>query len=178
MTLSHTAMRPPPMALPPSGEQPRPAPVPPALAHARTGMHRHGMIALPAEERWVHAARHFAASLLARWDVVPEDQDSVLLIVGELAGNAAQHGRADMIVSLAVEGRAVRIEVADSGATAPSPHPRCTGAPDEHGRGAGIVELLADWTGTLEERDHRRDRAGLRVATAPAEQPQADLALA
>ncbi|TQJ37752.1 anti-sigma regulatory factor (Ser/Thr protein kinase) [Streptomyces sp. SLBN-115] len=178
MTLSHTAMRPPPMALPPSGEQPRPAPVTPALAHARTGMHRHGMIALPAEERWVHTARHFAASLLARWDVVPEDQDSVLLIVGELAGNAAQHGRADMIVSLALEGRAVRIEVADSGATAPSPHPRCTGAPDEHGRGAGIVELLADWTETLEERDHRRDRAGLRVATAPAEQPQADLALA
>ncbi|MFF5859590.1 hypothetical protein ACFY8B_28900 [Streptomyces sp. NPDC012751] len=30
-------------------------------------MHRYGMIALPAEERWVHTARHFAASLLARW---------------------------------------------------------------------------------------------------------------
>ncbi|WP_254667974.1 ATP-binding protein [Streptomyces griseus] len=113
--------------------------------------------------------------MLARWDVVPEDRDSVLLIVGELAGNAAQHGRADMIVSLTFEGRAVHIEVADSGATAPSPHPRCTGAPDEHGRGAGIVELLADWTETLEERDHRRDRAGLRVATAPAEQPRQTL---
>lgn len=137
----------------------------PALAHARTGMHRHGMIALPAEERWVHTARHFAASLLARWDVVPEDQDSVLLIVGELAGNAAQHGRADMIVSLTFEGRAVRIEVADSGATAPSPHLRCTSAHDEHGRGVGIVELLADWTETLEERHRRRDRAGVRVAT-------------
>jgi hypothetical protein len=83
-----------------------------------------------------------------------------------------------MIVSLAFEGRAVRIEVADSGATAPSPYPGCTRAPDEHGRGVGIVDLLADWTETLEERDHRRDRAGLRVATAAAEQPQADLALA
>ncbi|RRR70985.1 ATP-binding protein [Streptomyces sp. RP5T] len=150
----------------------------PALAHARKGVHGHGMIALPAEERWVHAARHFAACLLAGWDVVPEDQDSVLLIVGELAGNAAQHGRADMVVSLAFEGRAVRIEVADSGATAPSPHPRCSGAHDEHGRGVGIVELLTDWTETLEERDHRRDRAGLRVAAASAEQSQAGLALA
>ncbi|WP_225851305.1 hypothetical protein [Streptomyces sp. HPF1205] len=82
-----------------------------------------------------------------------------------------------MIVSLALEGRAVHIEVADYG-VAPSPHPRCTGAPDEHGRGMDIVELLADWTETLEERDHRRDRVGLRVATAPAEQPQADLVLA
>ncbi|OMI33060.1 ATP-binding protein [Streptomyces sparsogenes] len=42
--------------------------------------------------------------------VAPEDQDSVLLVVGELAGNAAQHGRADMIVSLTFEGRAVCIE--------------------------------------------------------------------
>ncbi|MFI0516261.1 ATP-binding protein [Streptomyces sp. WSLK1-5] len=141
-------------------------------------MRQHGMIALPAEERWVRTARLFAASLLARWDVVPEDGDSVLLIVGELVGNAAQHGRADMIVSLAFEGRAVHIEVADYGVTAPSPHPRCTGAPDEHGRGMDIVELLAGWTETLEERDHRRDRADLRVATAPAEQPQADLVLA
>ncbi|MDX3245407.1 ATP-binding protein [Streptomyces sp. ME18-1-4] len=83
-------------------------------------MHRYGVIAVPAEERWVHTARRFAASLLARWDVVPEDQDSVLLIVGELAGNAARHGRAGMIVSLTFEGRAVRVEVAHSGATAPS----------------------------------------------------------
>ncbi|MGO4421365.1 ATP-binding protein [Streptomyces sp. MCAF7] len=73
-------------------------------------MHRHGVIALPAEERWVRTARRFAVSLLARWGVAPEDQDSVLLIVGELAGNAAQHGRADMIVSLTFEGRAVCIE--------------------------------------------------------------------
>lgn len=176
MTLSHTATQPPPMALRVSGEQPRTAPAAPA--HVRTGVHRHGMIALPAEERWVYTARHFAASLLARWDVVPEDQDSVLLIVGELAGNAAQHGRADMIVSLTFESRAVRIEVADSGAPAPSPHPRCTGAGDEHGRGVGIVELLADWTETLEERDRRRDRACLRVATAPAGSSRASLVLA
>ncbi|WP_234482594.1 hypothetical protein [Streptomyces sp. MBT49] len=83
-----------------------------------------------------------------------------------------------MIVSLALEGRAVHIEVAEYGVTAPSPHARCTGASDEHGRGMDILELLADWTETLEERDHRRDRVGLRVATAPAEQPQTDLVLA
>ncbi|CAM5633713.1 non-specific serine/threonine protein kinase OS=Streptomyces aurantiogriseus OX=66870 GN=GCM10010251_22080 PE=3 SV=1 [Streptomyces aurantiogriseus] len=177
MTLSQTATQPPPTAMCVSGEQPRTAPVTTAPAHVRMGMHRHGVIALPAEERWVYTARRFAASLLARWDVVPEDQDSVLLIVGELAGNAAQHGRADMIVSLTFEGRAVRIEVADSGA-ASSPHPRCAGAGDEHGRGVGIVEFLADWTETLEERDRRRDRAGLRVATAPAGSSRADLVLA
>jgi hypothetical protein len=42
----------------------------------------------------------------------------------------------------------------------------------------GIVELLADWTETLEERDRRRDRACLRVATAPAGSSRADLVLA
>ncbi|MGW1053662.1 ATP-binding protein [Streptomyces sp. NPDC001118] len=76
------------------------------------------------EERWVGTARHFAASLPARRDVAPEDQDSVLLIIGELVGNAAQRGRADMIVSLTFEGRAVCIEVADSGASGPSPSPQ------------------------------------------------------
>lgn len=144
----------------------------------RTDMHRHGVIALPAEERWVRTARRFAVSLLARWDVTPEDQDSVLLIVGELAGNAAQHGRADMIVSLTFEGRAVCIEVADSGASASLPHSRRPDAHDEHGRGVGIVEYLADWTETREERDRRTDRAGLRVATLSADAPRAGLALA
>ncbi|MFI7298829.1 ATP-binding protein [Streptomyces sp. NPDC050121] len=141
------------------------SPCGPALARARAGVHRFGVIAVPAEERWVHTARRFAASLPARWDVVPEDQDSVLLIVGELAGNAARHGRAGMIVSLTFEGRAVRVEGAHSGATAPSPRPRCAGADDERGRGVGIVELLADWTETLEERHRRRGRAGVCVAT-------------
>ncbi|MET8566112.1 ATP-binding protein [Streptomyces flaveolus] len=87
----------------------------------------------------VRTARRFAVSLLARWGVAPGDQDSVLLIVGELAGNAAQHGRADMIVSLTFEGRAVCIEVADSGASASVPHSRRPDADDEHGRGVGIV---------------------------------------
>ncbi|MEV5877384.1 ATP-binding protein [Streptomyces sp. NPDC052101] len=178
MTLSETATQLPPAAPPAAGEQPRTASATTAPSCVHADMHRNGVIALPAEERWVCTARHFAASLLARWDVVPEDQDSVLLIVSELAGNAAQHGRADMIVSLTFEGRAVCIEVADSGASAPAPHPRCADPCDEHGRGVDIVELLADWTETLEERDHRRDRAGLRVATASAESPQAGLALA
>ncbi|MEU2421234.1 ATP-binding protein [Streptomyces sp. NPDC007851] len=136
------------------------------------------MIALPAEECWVRTARRFAVSLLARWDVAPEDRDSVLLIVGELAGNAAQHGRPDMIVSLGFEGRAVCIEVADSGASTSVPHSRRPDAHDEHGRGVGIVEYLADWTETREERDRRRDRAGLRVAISPADAPRVGLALA
>ncbi|MFF2518559.1 ATP-binding protein [Streptomyces sp. NPDC058086] len=131
------------------------------------------MIALPAEERWVCTVRHFATALLVRWGVAPEDQDSVLLIVGELAGNAALHGRADMTVSLTFEGRTVCVEVADSGASACSPDPRCADPCDERGRGVGIIELLADWTETLAERDRRWDRAGLRVTTAPAESSQA-----
>ncbi|MFJ3307335.1 ATP-binding protein [Streptomyces sp. NPDC086549] len=178
MTPSQTATQLAPTALCASCEQPPMASAAAAPTCVHAGVYRHGVIAVPAQERWVGTARHFAASLLARWGVVSEDQDSVLLIVGELAGNAAQHGRADMIVSLTFEGQAVCVEVADSGARAPSPHPRCTDGSDEHGRGVGIVELLADWTETLEEPERRRDRAGLRVATAPAESPWAGSVLA
>ncbi|MFJ9818645.1 ATP-binding protein [Streptomyces sp. NPDC101151] len=129
------------------------------------------MIALPAEDRWVRVVRHFATALLIHWGVAEDDRDSILLIVGELAANAAQHGRADMTVSITLVERSVRIEVADRGAgPAPVP-PKRFGSCDEHGRGLDIVECLAEWSETRMGPGGRQALAGFRLASTEAAGP-------
>ncbi|MGW7045753.1 ATP-binding protein [Streptomyces avermitilis] len=129
------------------------------------------MIALPAEGRWVCVARRFVTALLIHWGVAEGDRDSVLLIVGELAANAAQHGRADMTVSLTLEERSVRIEVADCGTSPALVRPERFGSCDEHGRGLDIVECLAEWSETRTGRNGWQARAGFRLASTAAATP-------
>ncbi|MFG3118022.1 ATP-binding protein [Streptomyces sp. NPDC048197] len=122
------------------------------------------MIALPAKERHVRTARRFILTQLTRWGVTEEDRCRIELIVGELAGNSAHHGRAEMTVHLTLTGQDLRIDVLDTGQPPPSrPQPRPR---DECGRGLGIVSHLADWTDTRHLRHGRHARAGLRVALA------------
>lgn len=134
---------------------------------------RRVVITLRAEECQVGAARRFAAAHASHWGLSEQDLDSVVLIIGELTANAAQHGGADMTVSLCLRNRDLCIDVADSGTR---DHPR-PGSPaavddrqdeydveDEHGRGLGIVDQLAHWTDFRAEREGWRCRAGLRVA--------------
>ncbi|MDQ1006224.1 anti-sigma regulatory factor (Ser/Thr protein kinase) [Streptomyces sp. V4I23] len=78
------------------------------------------------------------------------DLESAVLVVDELAANAAQHGRRDMIIRLSLDAGALRISVTDSGGPARSRRPHA-GDPDEHGRGLAIVELL-----TSQIRVHQR----------------------
>ncbi|MET8209128.1 ATP-binding protein [Streptomyces sp. NPDC005373] len=81
---------------------------------------------------------------MAQWNVSADDQGSALLVVVELAADAAQHGGSRTAIRLSLTGRTLSIEVADSGEhTADSPvrHPS---AHDEHGRGLKIVACLAD----------------------------------
>ena len=120
--------------------------------------------ALPAEESWVGEARSFASLLLSHWDVVEEDRFSAALIIGELAGNAAQHGRADMTVTLMLTGRTLSIEVADSGLHVERVCPHSARPSDEHGRGLGIVDHIAEWTEVVQEQGCRRVLAVLRLA--------------
>ncbi|MEV0374878.1 ATP-binding protein [Streptomyces sp. NPDC050636] len=109
------------------------------------------------------ATRHFTADLLRRWGIGEDERDSAVLIVAELAANAAQHGRADMTLLLALDHGMLQITVTDSGR--PVPHRRRADAdPDEHGRGTGIIELLAQWTEVHQSEYGRQVRAGLRVA--------------
>lgn len=103
---------------------------------------RQAVLALPAEVRWVPAARRSVAAVLTQWRFPSTDRESAELVVGELAANAAQHGHHDMTVHLSLHTGVLRISVTDSGAPARPRPPRDSG-PEEHGRGLSIVELLS-----------------------------------
>ncbi|MDH2392675.1 ATP-binding protein [Streptomyces sp. HNM0663] len=125
---------------------------------------RRVVITLPAEDRRVRTVRRFTAAHLSRWGLSEPDRDSVVLVIGELAGNAARHGGTDMTVSLTLTGREICVDVVDTGA---SDCCRAHGdAEDEHGRGLGIVDHLASWAQFGPEGDGWRSRAGLRVTSA------------
>lgn len=133
-------------------------------SRAGKAVRRQAAIALPAQECHVRTARWFATALLLSWQVTEDDQASALLIVSELAGNAAEHGRSEMAVHLALKDRALHIDVADSGEPASSPRARSGDADDEHGRGLSIVEFLADRTETAEDQGGRRVRTTLSIS--------------
>ncbi|GAA2776594.1 hypothetical protein GCM10010521_64100 [Streptomyces rameus] len=123
--------------------------------------YRHeALLTLPAQEAHVSAARHFAADLLETWSVPASERDSAVLIVDELASNAAQYGRERMTVLLVLDHSTLHIVVSDSGMAVEHPHPDI--APDEHGRGTGIVQYLAQSTEVHQSRGGREVRACLR----------------
>ncbi|MFE3019935.1 ATP-binding protein [Streptomyces sp. NPDC059256] len=106
---------------------------------------RHALLALPSQGEWVRTARHFTSDLLRAWRIDEEGRDSAVLIVDELAVNAVQHGHADTTLVMALEDGVLLIAVVDSGAcVAHHPAEEQDGFdPDEHGRGAPIVDALA-----------------------------------
>ncbi|WP_406190695.1 MULTISPECIES: ATP-binding protein [unclassified Streptomyces] len=124
------------------------------------------MMALPAEACRVRTVRHFVAALLRSWGVIESDRDTACLIVSELAGNAAQHGGAEMTVCVSLSAESLCIDVVDTGSASRVPHPHCGDLDEEHGRGLGIVDCLADWIDVVAEPDRWRSRAGLRVSRA------------
>ncbi|WP_354645339.1 ATP-binding protein [Kitasatospora camelliae] len=123
---------------------------------------RLAVLALPAQETNVSIARHFTAGQLEHWGVPEEDRDSAVLIVDELAANAARYGHEDMTLLLALDHDTLHIVVTDSGTAVE--HPENDIAPDEHGRGTGIVEFLAQSTEVHQNTDGREVRADLLCA--------------
>ncbi|MGJ5749385.1 anti-sigma regulatory factor (Ser/Thr protein kinase) [Streptomyces puniciscabiei] len=119
-------------------------------------------LTLPAQEAHVPAARHLAAELLECWHVPESDRDSAVLIVDELAANAAQYGRERMTLLLALDGGTLHIVVSDSGTAVE--RVRHDVAPDEHGRGTGIVDSLAQSTEVHQTCGGREVRACLRCS--------------
>jgi anti-sigma regulatory factor (Ser/Thr protein kinase) len=110
----------------------------------------------------VSAVRHFAADLLETWSVPVSERDSAVLIVDELAANAAQYGRERMTLLLVLDHGTLHIVVSDSGTAVE--HLRPDIAPDEHGRGTGIVRYLAQSTEVHQTRGGREVRACLRCS--------------
>jgi anti-sigma regulatory factor (Ser/Thr protein kinase) len=127
------------------------------------------MLALPAQEAWVGTARSFVSFLVRHWRLSEDERDSAVLIVGELAANAAQHGHCDMVLSLALHADTLHITVTDSGE--PRSAGRLQADPEERGRGIQIVESLATWTVILQGEHGRRVHAGLEVERESAECP-------
>ncbi|WP_405864594.1 MULTISPECIES: ATP-binding protein [unclassified Streptomyces] len=121
------------------------------------------VIALPADASRVRTARRFVTAHLIHWQVAQAEQDRAELIVSELAGNAARHGRTDMTIRISLVDRDLRIDVTDSGSPASSrsllPAPS-----DEAGRGLRLVGLLADWTAIRPHMQGWRACAGLHCS--------------
>ncbi|WP_436850170.1 ATP-binding protein [Streptomyces monashensis] len=108
------------------------------------------------------AARHFTADLLECWSVPESERDSAVLIVDELTANSAQYGRECMTLVLVLDHGALHIVVSDSGSAVE--RGSYDVAPDEHGRGTGIVSYLAQSTEIRQTHSGREVRACLRCS--------------
>lgn len=135
----------------------------PAVAPPSQQLQRHALIALPAREEWVGSARHFASCVVANWRLSADDRDSAVLVVGELAANAARHGYSDMTLQLTLDPGVLRITIDDHGGPGLHPQPPAGHDPDEHGRGMRIVNLLATRVETWQRSGGRRVLACLSV---------------
>ncbi|MET8769566.1 ATP-binding protein [Streptomyces sp. NPDC004658] len=123
--------------------------------------HHEALLTLPAQEAHVCAVRHFTADLLEAWQVPASERDSAILIVDELAANAAQYGRERMTLRLCLDDGTLHIVVTDSGRAVERHRPDI--ASDEHGRGTGIVQYLAQATEAHQTGRGREVRACLRA---------------
>ncbi|KAB1143540.1 ATP-binding protein [Streptomyces luteolifulvus] len=110
-------------------------PAPPCSARAQ--------FTLPAQEALVGRLRAVAADQFTCWRLSGDERDSAVLIVGELAANAARHGCSEMTLCLLLDPGMLRIVVSDHGDPAPGPARSADGDPDEHGRGLDIVRALS-----------------------------------
>ncbi|MBB5932891.1 ATP-binding protein [Streptomyces echinatus] len=120
-------------------------------------------LTLPAQEAHVGAVRHFTADVLEAWQVPASKRDSAILIIDELAANAARYGRERMTLRLVLDDGTLHIVVADSGRAVERHRPDI--APDEHGRGTGIVQYLAQSTEAHQTGSGREVRARLRCSS-------------
>lgn len=109
-------------------------------------------------------ARRFTTTQLLHWCIAETDRDRAELIVSELAGNAARHGQANMIVHLSLGDHELRISVTDTGLSAASARPSSQTPQDEGGRGLQLVALLADWLDIRPQRHGWHAGVGVRIS--------------
>jgi anti-sigma regulatory factor (Ser/Thr protein kinase) len=103
-----------------------------------------GTFAVPVDEGDVAAARAFIRENLASWSVPASIVDDVVLLGSELVTNAIVHGHPPIEMRLRRSEIEITLEVFDAAnfyprRVRPTPY-------EEHGRGLGIVDVLArDW---------------------------------
>lgn len=108
-----------------------------------------GLRAMSAEA--VSEARHEAEKTFANWGVDEDTTSSLLLVVSELVTNAVEHAVAPVTLALVQEDTAVRVAVTDGGPAETDGEWISSCEDDEHGRGSGIVDMLAEDMGRYEE---------------------------
>ncbi|MFE0329678.1 SpoIIE family protein phosphatase [Streptomyces sp. NPDC058960] len=114
-----------------------------------------GMEMLPLRESWtvwrvpeaVRHARRFTRRTLRSWGV-PEEADTVLLVVSELVTNALVHTDGQVRLDLTLSNHRLRVAVADSSPRTPV-KPTSIGWEATGGRGILLVEAMSDTWGTL-----------------------------
>ncbi|MFJ8357114.1 SpoIIE family protein phosphatase [Streptomyces sp. NPDC093984] len=114
-----------------------------------------GMAMLPLRESWtvwrvpeaVRHARRFTRRTLRSWGV-PEETDTVLLVVSELVTNALVHTDGQVRLDLTLSNHRLRVAVADSSPRTPV-KPTSIGWEATGGRGILLVEAMSDTWGTL-----------------------------
>ncbi|MBL1101966.1 ATP-binding protein [Streptomyces coffeae] len=124
------------------------------------------LLALPAEAALVGCARHFAENVLTQWHLPSGERDAAVLVVGELAANAARHGRSRMTLRLTLGPGALQLVVSDHGLLPRPRRPHTAPDPDEHGRGIPLVETLATRVETRHHDNGHWVRATLPVTAA------------
>ncbi|MCW2779269.1 MAG: hypothetical protein JWN17_2994 [Frankiales bacterium] len=103
-----------------------------------------GTLVVPSVPRSVAEVRRFAVRAFAASSA--EVQDTVALLVSEIATNALVHGSGDVEVRVHEVAGVLRVEVADGSADLPTP--RSADADAEGGRGLALVDALASAWGT------------------------------
>ncbi|MFF4427402.1 ATP-binding protein [Streptomyces sp. NPDC001549] len=127
-----------------------PTPVPPQPAtHTRPDSPPH-ICRLPHHPESAGAARRITNTLLHEWDVDDETTHQALLVVSELVTNALEHALPPIVLHLQhpKDDGTLRIEVDDGGPANNKGTWTTSCAPEEHGRGVGIIAFLASAHGT------------------------------
>ncbi|KOV74786.1 hypothetical protein ADL00_00230 [Streptomyces sp. AS58] len=120
--------------------------------------------ALPHRSRSVGAARDLARSAVEEWGLPADAADHVLLVVSELVTNAVEHATPPVVLHLDLLGDGVmHIRVDDGGRSAEEGEWTSSCAPDEHGRGQHILDVL-----TLDHGTHDCRHGATHWARVPA----------
>lgn len=101
---------------------------------------------LPHDLAVVGKARHMANEILTTWGF-GDQADDVILVVGELLGNAISHGAPPIRLSLWATESHLCVRVTDHGTG--TPRALDLGLDAVHGRGLPIVAALADDHGVI-----------------------------
>ena len=116
---------------------------------------------LPQDTTAAGAARELAAAWAADAGWSDEQAADVLIVVSELAANAARHASPPFALTLAGDADTVLVTVTDHGG-ASTPRARVADPGEGHGRGLAMVERLSAATGW--RRDGGRTEVWARVA--------------